>query len=75
MLLCDTVARGLIRRLCEPDNAKEVVQEDKGKGRAEKGTEKAATVFLDPAAQQDVHKALEVCQCCVAVGTAPVHDY
>ncbi|XP_071337384.1 cilia- and flagella-associated protein 46 isoform X2 [Trachinotus anak] len=64
VLLCDAVARGLIQPLCGPDIVKEAPRVDKGKSRAEKGTEKAATdhgVFLDPAALQDVQKALELC--------------
>ncbi|KAG7229993.1 hypothetical protein INR49_009713 [Caranx melampygus] len=81
VLLCDAVARGLIQPLCETDSGKKTVQEDKGKGRAEKGIEKAATatVFLDPVAQQDVHKALELCDyalhmsnCRIPEATVPI---
>lgn len=66
MLLCEAVARGLIQPLCGPDIARPAPSGDKGKNRAEKGVEKTASVhgvFLDPAALQDVRKALEVCQC------------
>lgn len=65
MLFCDAVARGLIQPLCGPDSSEPAPTVDKGKNRAEKGVEKAASVqgvFLDPAALQDVRKALEVCQ-------------
>ncbi|XP_040906348.1 cilia- and flagella-associated protein 46 [Toxotes jaculatrix] len=61
VLLCDAVARGLIQPLCEPARA---MSGDKSKNRAESRVEKAATVhgaFLDPAALQDVRKALELC--------------
>ncbi|XP_056252103.1 cilia- and flagella-associated protein 46 [Seriola aureovittata] len=63
VLLCDAVARGLIQPLCGPESVEEALQGDKSKSRAEKGMEKAATatVFLDPAAQQDVRMALELC--------------
>ncbi|XP_051232115.1 cilia- and flagella-associated protein 46 [Dicentrarchus labrax] len=64
VLLCDAVARGLIQPLCGPDHIEPAPQGDKSKNRAEKGMEKAASVaggFLDPAAMQDVRKALELC--------------
>lgn len=63
VLLCDAVARGLIWHLCGADNIEPAPLGDKGKNRAEKGMEKAASVhgvFLDPTALQDVYKALEV---------------
>lgn len=66
MLLCDAVARGLIQPLCGPDSFEIAPQEDKGKKRAEKGMQKATSVHgisLDPAALQEVRKALEVCLC------------
>lgn len=66
VLLCDAVARGLIQPLCGPDSIEPAPPGDKGKNRAEKGMEKAASVhgaFLDPSTLQDVRKALEVCQC------------
>ncbi|CAK6962375.1 cilia- and flagella-associated protein 46 [Scomber scombrus] len=64
VLFCDAVARGLIQPLCGPDSIEPAPTVDKGKNRAEKGVEKAASVqgvFLDPAALQDVRKALELC--------------
>ncbi|XP_044228761.1 cilia- and flagella-associated protein 46 isoform X1 [Thunnus albacares] len=64
VLLCDAVARGLIQPLCGPDSGEPAPTGDKGKNRTEKGMEKAASVqgvFLDPAALQDVRKALELC--------------
>ncbi|XP_030298554.1 cilia- and flagella-associated protein 46 isoform X3 [Sparus aurata] len=64
VLLCDAVARGLIQPLCGPDSFEIAPQEDKGKKRAEKGMQKATSVHgisLDPAALQEVRKALELC--------------
>ncbi|XP_035810814.2 cilia- and flagella-associated protein 46 isoform X2 [Amphiprion ocellaris] len=64
VLLCDAVAQGLIQPLSGPDSTELAVVGDKGKSRAEKGMEKAASVHgaaLDPAALQDVRKALELC--------------
>ncbi|XP_051816052.1 cilia- and flagella-associated protein 46 isoform X2 [Acanthochromis polyacanthus] len=65
VLLCDTVAQGLIQPLSGPDSTELAPVGDKGKSRAEKGMEKAASVHgaaLDPAALQDVRKALELCE-------------
>lgn len=62
VLLCNAVARGLIQPLCGPYSI--ALPGDKSKSKAEKGMEKAASVlgfFLEPAALQDVRKALEVC--------------
>ncbi|XP_041803927.1 cilia- and flagella-associated protein 46 [Chelmon rostratus] len=64
VLLCDAVARGLIQPLCGLDCIEPAPPGDKGKNRAEKGMEKSTNVhgiLLDPAALQDVHKALELC--------------
>ncbi|XP_070772644.1 cilia- and flagella-associated protein 46 [Enoplosus armatus] len=65
VLLCDAVARGLIQPLCGPDSiAEPALPGDKSKNRSDKGMEKAASVhgvLLDPAALQDVRKALELC--------------
>lgn len=60
VLLCDAVARGLIQPLCGANYIEPPPQADQGKNRAEKGTEKAASSRGDPAALQDVYKALEV---------------
>ncbi len=65
VLLYNAVARGLIQPLCGPDSNESALPGEKDKKRSEK-MEKSASVhgsFLDPAALQDVHKALEVCQC------------
>ncbi|XP_030012468.1 LOW QUALITY PROTEIN: cilia- and flagella-associated protein 46 [Sphaeramia orbicularis] len=65
VLLCNAVALGLIQPLYEPNIAEPVSSTDKGKNTAEKGVEKIASVqgvFLDPAALQDVRKALELCE-------------
>ncbi|XP_045926168.1 cilia- and flagella-associated protein 46 isoform X3 [Micropterus dolomieu] len=62
VLLCNAVARGLIQPLCGPYSI--ALPGDKSKNKAEKGMEKAASVlgfFLEPAALQDVRKALELC--------------
>ncbi|XP_026212735.1 cilia- and flagella-associated protein 46 isoform X2 [Anabas testudineus] len=64
VLLCDAVARGLIQPVCGADNIEPAPPRDKGKNRAEKGTEKTANIhggYLDSAALQDVCKALELC--------------
>ncbi|XP_008297596.1 tetratricopeptide repeat protein 40 [Stegastes partitus] len=64
VLLCDTVAQGLIQPLSGPDSTEPAPVGEKGKNRAEKGMEKAASVHgvvSDPAALQDVRKALELC--------------
>ncbi|KAM8739310.1 cilia- and flagella-associated protein 46 isoform 1-T1 [Acanthopagrus schlegelii] len=64
VLLCNAVARGLIQPLCGPDSFEIAPQQDKDKKRAEKGMEKATSVHgisLDPAALQEVRKALELC--------------
>ncbi|KAM9345441.1 cilia- and flagella-associated protein 46 [Symphorus nematophorus] len=64
VLLCDAVARGLIQPLCGLDHVKSAQPGDKGKNRPEKELKKATSIhgiFLDPAALQDVHKALELC--------------
>ncbi|XP_069001354.1 cilia- and flagella-associated protein 46 [Embiotoca jacksoni] len=65
VLLCDTVARGLIQPLSGPDSIEPAVAGDKSKTRAEKGTEKPASVHgasLSAAALQDVRKALGLCE-------------
>uniref|UniRef100_A0A3B5B3J4 Cilia and flagella associated protein 46 n=1 Tax=Stegastes partitus TaxID=144197 RepID=A0A3B5B3J4_9TELE len=76
VLLCDTVAQGLIQPLSGPDSTEPAPVGEKGKNRAEKGMEKAASVHgvvSDPAALQDVRKALEVCQCLPHISGETVH--
>lgn len=66
MLLCDAVARGLIQPISERDSAEPAPTGLKGKNRAEKRSERAASTHgasVEPAALQDVYKALEVCHC------------
>lgn len=63
VMLCNAVALGLIQPLSGPVPVEPTLPVDKGKGRAEKGTEKAANVcgaVLDPSGLQDARKALEV---------------
>lgn len=64
VLLCDALARGLIQPLCGEHSIEQGPPGDKAKTRPEKGIEKATNVhgvILEPAAWQDVYKALEVC--------------
>lgn len=66
VLLCDAVARGLIQPISERDSAEPALAGLKGKNRAEKRSERAASTrgaSTDPAALHHVHKALEVCHC------------
>lgn len=66
VLLCAAVARGLIQPLTGPDRVKPTPPGDKGRNRADKGTQKTPGGHEDclgPAALQDAHKALEVCRC------------
>lgn len=66
VLLCDAVARGLIQPLTGADRVEPALPGDRGRNRADKGVQKTTSVHgdsLDPAALQDVCKALEVCQC------------
>ncbi|XP_047458245.1 cilia- and flagella-associated protein 46 isoform X2 [Mugil cephalus] len=75
VLLCDAVARGLIQPLSGPDSVEPAPQGDKEKKRAEKGMEKASSVhgvFLDPAALQDVRKALELCNYALHVSSCHI---
>ncbi|XP_059214821.1 cilia- and flagella-associated protein 46 [Centropristis striata] len=75
VLLCDAVARGLIQPLCGPDSAESAPQGDKSRSRAEKGTEKAASVHgasLDPDALQDVRKASELCDSALLISACNV---
>ncbi|XP_073337460.1 cilia- and flagella-associated protein 46 isoform X1 [Pagrus major] len=58
VLLCDAVARGLIQPLCGPDSFETAPQGDKGRKRAESCVH---GISLDPAALQEVRKALELC--------------
>uniref|UniRef100_A0A3P9HU19 Cilia and flagella associated protein 46 n=1 Tax=Oryzias latipes TaxID=8090 RepID=A0A3P9HU19_ORYLA len=63
VLLCDAVARGLIQPISERDSAEPAHAGLKGKNRAEKRSERAASTrgaSTDPAALHHVHKALEV---------------
>ncbi|XP_026165910.1 cilia- and flagella-associated protein 46 isoform X3 [Mastacembelus armatus] len=65
VLLCDAVAKGLIQPLYGADSVEPVPLGDKGKNSAEKGMKKAASVqgaSSDPAAMQDLRKALELCE-------------
>nr|XP_046258124.1 cilia- and flagella-associated protein 46 isoform X1 [Scatophagus argus] len=70
VLLCNTVARGLIQPLSGPDCIEPALSGDKGKNRAAKGTEKASNV--DPAALQDVHKALELCEYALRISNCSI---
>ncbi|XP_069395061.1 cilia- and flagella-associated protein 46 isoform X1 [Paralichthys olivaceus] len=75
VLLCNAVARGLIQPLCGPDSVVPTLPGDKGKNKAEKGMEKAASVpgvLSDPAALQDVHKALELCDYALDISTCNI---
>ncbi|XP_037543698.1 cilia- and flagella-associated protein 46 [Nematolebias whitei] len=58
VLMSSAVARGLIQPLSEWDGAESAPKEPTGPIR-ERGVEKTASVHRDPAALQDVHKALE----------------
>ncbi|GAA6225204.1 cilia- and flagella-associated protein 46 [Lates japonicus] len=73
VLLCDAVARGLILPLCGLDSVEPTQPADKGRNRAEKGMEKPSTVnFLDPSAQQDVRKALELCEYALQISNCSI---
>lgn len=63
VLLCDTVARGLIQRLIGQDQENPPQPADKGKSRGDKGMQKSNNVQgdLQSQAMQNVHKAREVC--------------
>lgn len=63
VLLCDTVARGLIQRLIGQDQENPPQPADKGKNRGDRGTQKSNSVQgdLQSQAMQNVHKAHEVC--------------
>ncbi|KAG7512173.1 cilia-and flagella-associated 46 isoform X1 [Solea senegalensis] len=62
MLLCNAVARGLIEPVCGPNIVEPILPADKSKNRTEKAVEKTGHgVFLNPAALQDVKRALELC--------------
>ncbi|XP_024152713.1 cilia- and flagella-associated protein 46 isoform X3 [Oryzias melastigma] len=64
VLLCDAVSRGLIQPISERDSAEPAPTGLKGKNRAEKRSERAASTHgasVEPAALQDVYKALELC--------------
>lgn len=63
VLLCDTVARGLIQRLIGQDQENPPQPADKGKSRGDRGTQKSNNVQgdLQSQAMQNVHKAQEVC--------------
>ncbi|XP_044070722.1 cilia- and flagella-associated protein 46 isoform X2 [Siniperca chuatsi] len=76
VLLCAAVARGLIQPLCGPDSSAEPTLSG-DKNRAEKGMEKAASVhgvFLDPAALQDVRKALELCDYALCISNCNIPE-
>ncbi|XP_072246405.1 cilia- and flagella-associated protein 46 [Leuresthes tenuis] len=69
VLLCDAVAQGLIQPLVASDSVEPAPAGDKGKNRAERGVEKAASthgVQLDPAALQ----ALELCDYALSISSS-----
>ncbi|XP_078788201.1 cilia- and flagella-associated protein 46 isoform X5 [Oryzias latipes] len=73
VLLCDAVARGLIQPISERDSAEPALAGLKGKNRAEKRSERAASTrgaSTDPAALHHVHKALELCDHALSLSTA-----
>ncbi|KAF7668645.1 hypothetical protein LDENG_00299490 [Lucifuga dentata] len=79
VLLCDAVARGLIQPLCGADSSEAAMSEDSGKNTAGKGMERTGNVqgiSIDPAALQDVHKALELCNYALHIsnGNIPVES-
>ncbi|XP_070834007.1 cilia- and flagella-associated protein 46 [Chaetodon trifascialis] len=75
VLLCDAVARGLIQPLCGLECVEPAPPGDTGKNRAVKGMENATNVqgiSLDPAALQDVHKALELCDYALRISNSNI---
>lgn len=67
VLLCDTVARGLIQCLTGQDKETSAQPADKGKSRGDRGTQKSNNVQVDLQlnAMQNVQRAQEVCRVCV----------
>lgn len=74
VLLCDTVARGLIQRLIGHDQETSAQPADKGKSRGDRGTQKSNNVQADIQlnAMQNVQKAQEVCSGCVLMSSNPI---
>lgn len=67
VLLCDTVARGLIQSLVGQNNETSAQPADKSKSRGDRGTQKSSHVQADSQlnAMQNVQRAQEVCPVCV----------
>ncbi|XP_035982462.1 cilia- and flagella-associated protein 46 [Fundulus heteroclitus] len=74
VMLCDAVARGLIQPLSARDFTEPAPTSARAKSKAERGTEQASGTqgVLDPAALQDVQKALELCN--YALHTSSCHS-
>lgn len=65
VLLCDTVARGLIQCLIGPDQETPAQPADKGKSRGERAQKSSVQADIQLNAMQNVQKAQEVCAACV----------
>lgn len=67
VLLCDTVAQGLIQRLSGQDKETSAQPTDKGKSRGDRGTQKSnnAQADLQFNTVQNVQRAQEVCRVCL----------
>ncbi|CAG6017918.1 unnamed protein product [Menidia menidia] len=75
VLMCDAVARGLIQPLSERESDEPAPGGDKGKNRAVRGAEKAASTHgapLDPAALQDARKAIELCEYALRISSCHI---
>ncbi|XP_041867180.1 cilia- and flagella-associated protein 46 isoform X2 [Melanotaenia boesemani] len=75
VLLCNAVAQGLMQPLSERESAESAPAGDKMKKGAEMGMDKAASahgVLLDPAAVQNAHMALEMCNYALRISSCQI---